>query len=75
MCLNGKAHAIYCLTCKSTYVSLYTCLEYSVTTLDTILTWICDKLLTQTNILLSRQPPLNISISSLVLCWRNLFVC
>jgi hypothetical protein len=47
--------------------SLYTCLVYSGVTHDTLLTWICDKLLTHVNILHSCQTPLNISNSSLVL--------
>ncbi len=49
-------------TCSS-----YTCTEYSDMTHNTLLTRICGKLLTQTNILFSHQPPLNISNSSLVL--------
>ncbi len=47
--------------------SLYTCIEYSDTPHDLLLTWICDVVLTHTNILLSCQPPLNVSNSCLVL--------
>jgi hypothetical protein len=47
--------------------SLYTCIKYSDTTHDTVLTLICDELLTHANILLSCQTPLNINNSSFVL--------
>jgi hypothetical protein len=43
--------------------SLYTCIKYSDMTHDTLLTWMCDKLLTHADILLSCLPPLSISFS------------
>ncbi len=43
--------------------SLYTCIKYSDITHNTLLTQICDMLLTHANILLSCQPPFNIYLS------------
>ncbi len=65
LCLNGSIHLTVCLSLTTgTYLphSLHTHLEYIDTAHDTLLTWLCDVLLTQS----SSVPP----VKTLVYCWN-----